>query len=111
MLLSRVHWLATAGHLRVTEQRAVDLIQAGGVGTIHSLLATPVEHRDPQLGEAMLDAVLGRALTDGPIVAPAGAVALRTLAHDVDALSETERRLLIEWLDRITATPTVTYEA
>lgn len=110
VLTARVHRLATTGRLRVSEQRAVDLIQAGGVGTIQSLLATPVEHRDPQLAEAMLETVMAGILTDGPAAAPAGpvatAVTLRALAPDVDALSEPERQLLIEWLDRITATPT-----
>lgn len=113
VLAARVHRLAAAGRLRVTEKRAVDLIQAGGVGTIQSLLATPAELRDPDLGEAMLDAVLGVILVDAPLApapAPTGptapAVALRALAPQLDALTDPERLLLVEWLDRITGPST-----
>lgn len=108
VLTARVRRLAMAGRLRVTEQRAVDLIQAAGVGTVQAQLATPAELRDPELGEAMMDAVLDRILTDASVEAPSGpvatAVALRALAPQLDALSESERHLLIEWLDRITDT-------
>lgn len=114
VLNARVHRLAMTGRLRVTEQRAVDLIQAAGVGTIQSQLSTPEELRDPVLGEAMLEAVLGRILTDASVEAPSGpvatAVALRALAPQLDALSESERQLLIEWLDRITDTSAGTHQ-
>ena len=114
VLVARVHRLAMAGRLRVTEQRAVDLIQAAGIGIIQSLLATPAEHRDPELGEAMLNAVLGQVMTDAPLEAPNGpvapAVALRALAPQLDALTESERRLLVEWLDRVTDAPAGTPE-
>ncbi|WP_436531439.1 TetR/AcrR family transcriptional regulator [Actinoplanes sp. HUAS TT8] len=107
ILAARVHRLAAAGRLRVPEPHAVALIQAAGVGAIQTLLATPREQRDPTLGETLMDAVLARILTDTPTGVPDGpvatAVALRALAPDLDALSDSERRLLIEWLDRITA--------
>lgn len=109
ILVLRVRRLAMAGRLKVTEAHAVDLVQAAGVGTIQHLLATPVDRRDPELGDAMLDAVLARILTapsreapDGPVSA---AVALRAFAPQLDALTEPERALLAEWLDRITASP------
>ena len=106
VLAARVRRLATTARLRVTEKRAVDLIQAAGIGTIQTLLATPLEERDPELADAMLDAVLGRILTNASAEAPDGpvatAVALRALAPQLDALSDSERHLLIEWLDRIT---------
>jgi AcrR family transcriptional regulator len=109
ILETRVHRLATAGRLRVPESHAVDLIQAAGVGTIQTLLATPQERRDPGLGEAMMEAVLNRILTDAPAEAPDGtlatAVALRALAPQLGALSDAERQLLVEWLDRITKAP------
>jgi AcrR family transcriptional regulator len=109
ILEARVHRLAAIGRLRVPEPHAVDLIQAAGVGTIQTLLATPQERRDPGLGDAMMEAVLGRILTDAPTEAPAGtlatAVALRALAPQLRVLSDSERQLLIEWLDRITETP------
>ena len=55
----------------------------------------------------MMNAILGRILTDAPAEAPDGplatAVALRAVVPQLGALSDAERRLLIEWLDRITA--------
>jgi len=77
----------------------------GEGGTIQALLATPAPQRDPKLAETMQDAVLGRVLReappsfrDGPIAA---AVSLRALAPQLHALSQSERRLLSEWLDRV----------
>lgn len=106
ILQTRVHRLAAVGRLRVPEPHAVDLIHAAGVGTIQTLLATPPEQRDPALADAMIDAVLGRILTDAPAVAPDGsrapAVALRALAPHLPMFSDAERHLLVEWLDRIT---------
>ncbi|WP_353940214.1 TetR family transcriptional regulator [Streptomyces sp. HUAS MG91] len=105
ILETRVRRLAAAGRLRVPEPHAVDLIQAAGVGTVQTLLATAQAHRDPTLGEAMMDAVLGRILTDAPTRTPDGpltsAVALRAQAPHLEMLSEPERLLLMEWLDRI----------
>jgi AcrR family transcriptional regulator len=109
VLAARVHRLATAGLLRVPERRAVDLIQAAGVGTVQALLATPVEERDPELGETMLDVVLARILTDAPAEPTNGpvtaAISLRAAALQLDALSAPEQQLLTEWLDRIIDAP------
>ncbi|MEU4242825.1 hypothetical protein [Actinoplanes sp. NPDC026619] len=55
----------------------------------------------------MCDAVLGQVLTDPPASGPAGgglvttAVALRTRAPRLDALTPAERQILVEWLDRL----------
>ena len=107
VLASRVHRLAAAGLLRVPEARAVDLIHAAGTGAVHALLATPADERDPGLGEAMMEAVLGALLVDDPGGVPDGpvsaAVALRAVAPDLEVLSPSERQLLAEWLDRVAA--------
>ena len=66
VLESRVHRVAATGRLRVSEARAVGLVQAAGVGVIQVLLATPPEQRDPGLAEAMYEAVLAQILTDAP---------------------------------------------
>ena len=104
MLESRVHRLATAGRLRVSEPRAVDLIQAAGIGTIQTLLSTPAGQHDPGLADAMFQSVLEhitdrpeKTRQDGP---KASAVAFRAIAPQLDMLSESERLLLTEWLDR-----------
>lgn len=104
VLRSRVHRVAATGRLRVSEPRAVDLIHAGGTGAVLTLLSTPPDDRDPGLADAMLDAVFREILTDAPQVPATGpttaAVALRAVAPQLDVLSEAERQLLGEWLDR-----------
>lgn len=104
VLTARVHRIAVAGRLRVTEQRAVQLVHAAGTGVIQTLLAAPVAHRDAGLLEEMLEAVLGRILTDAPDPGDdrprAATVAFRALAPDLPGLSAAERQLLLEWLDR-----------
>lgn len=107
VLEARVHRLAAVGCLRVGERRAVDLIQAAGIGAIQMVLSTPSEQRDPGLAPAMFEAVLGQILTDAPRPADTGptatAVAFRAVAPAMDALTEREQSLLIEWLDRAIA--------
>ncbi|MEP7021885.1 MAG: TetR/AcrR family transcriptional regulator [Pseudonocardiales bacterium] len=104
VLESRVHRVAMTGRLRVSEQRAVGLIQAAGIGAIQTLLATPPEQRDPGLAGDMYEAVLRQILTDTPERAESGstatAVALRAIAPRLDMLTDAERQLLAEWLDR-----------
>ena len=110
VLESRVHRLAAAGRLRVGEATAVAMVQAAGQGTIQLLLATPPARRDPALVERMLDAVLAQVLVPGAVEEPreqtatAHAVALRALAPGLEVLTEAERHLLVEWLDRVVGT-------
>ncbi|CCH85820.1 Transcriptional regulator, TetR family [Modestobacter italicus] len=105
VLAARVHRVAATGRLKVSEQRAVDVVQAAGIGTILTLLSTPVEQRDAGLAASMYEAVLGQLLTDAPPPAEDGpmaiAVAFRAVAPGFDVLSEGEQRLLAEWLDRV----------
>lgn len=105
VLASRVRRIAESGRLRVSEQRAVGLIQAAGSGLVQTALATPPAERDPGLADELYDAVLRQVLTDGPAPqetgARASAVALRALVPRLEVLSEGERQLLSEWLDRV----------
>ncbi|MET3807862.1 AcrR family transcriptional regulator [Nakamurella sp. UYEF19] len=105
VLEARVHRVAVAGRLRVSEPRAVDLIQAAGIGTIQTLLATPPDQRDTGLPAAMYEAVLGQILTNPSKHAAGGSmaatIAFRAIAPGLDVLSESERRLLADWLDRV----------
>jgi len=104
LLEARVHRIAATGRLKVSEHRAISLIQAAGIGTIQTLLAAPPDDRDPGLASAMLDAVLRQILTGAPVPpgndATATTVAFRTLVPRLSALSDAERKLLAEWLDR-----------
>jgi AcrR family transcriptional regulator len=105
VLAARVHRVARAGRLRTTEQHAVDVIAAAGIGTVQVLLSVPPEERDPTLAEAMWNGVLAQILTEAPAPADDGAaplaVALRAHTAELDALSASERTLLAEWLERI----------
>lgn len=105
VLEARVHRVAAAGRLRVSEPRAVGMIQAAGLGVIQTLLATPPEHHDPDLAEAMYDAVLAQILTDAPDRPDGGpmaaAVTFRAIAPELTMLSNAERELLDDWLARV----------
>ncbi len=112
VLRTRVRRLATAGVLRVSEERALELIHAAGSGTVLALLSTPPEQRDPGLADAMLEAVLAAILTDSPSSAPTGpaavAIQFATLIDELPALSDAERALLGEWLARAIAAMNLT---
>ena len=105
VLAARIHRVAVAGRLRVGERRAVDVFQAAGIGAIHVLLATPADQRDAALADDMYEAVLRQILTDAPAAPDAGpvaaAVAVRAAAPRLDVLTDAERQLLVEWLDRV----------
>jgi AcrR family transcriptional regulator len=104
VLRGRVHRVAAAGRLRVSERRAVDLIHAAGTGCVLTLLSTPPQHRDLSLADTMYEAVTRSILTDTPAIPandPAAAtVAFRALAPTLTTLTDAERGLLSEWLDR-----------
>jgi AcrR family transcriptional regulator len=107
VLESRVHRIAATGRLRVSEPRAVNVIQAAGIGVIQTLLSTPREHRDTGLAATMYEAVLGQILTDPAVRVEdspmATTVAFRAVAPGLDMLSDAEQRLLAEWLNRAIA--------
>ncbi|SDY99254.1 TetR/AcrR family transcriptional regulator [Herbiconiux ginsengi] len=104
VLEARVHRVAETGRLRVSEERAVGLIQAAGTGAVLMLLATPAEQRDLGLADELYEAVLGQILTDAPEQGDGGAIAtviaFRAIAPRLDALNDAERQLLVDWLDR-----------
>ncbi|WP_432136222.1 MULTISPECIES: TetR/AcrR family transcriptional regulator [unclassified Streptomyces] len=104
ILAERVRRVAAAGRLTVSEERAVNLIRAAGVGTVHTLLTLPPERNDPGLADAAFDAVARAVLADEPAVAvqdrTAVVAAFRTLVPDLPGLSTTEAALLDEWLRR-----------
>ncbi len=104
VLRTRIQRLAATGTLRVSERKALDLIRAAGTGTVLTLLATPPAARDLSLADAMYDAILREILADAPRPQGGGpaaaAIALRASTAALEALSEAERQLLNEWLDR-----------
>jgi AcrR family transcriptional regulator len=122
VLRARVHRVAEAGRLRVTERRAVDLISAAGTGVVLTLIDQPEAERDETLADTAWASVCAAILT-GPATDPAtgpgpatatatatatvpspaaAAVTLRAALPGLTALTPAERTLLGDWLDRIT---------
>jgi hypothetical protein len=105
MLRTIVTRVAEAGRLRVSVERAARLVHATGMGVVLSLIATPEDDRDPELSSTTRETVLSRILTGAAEPAesdlPGRAIALRAGLDGAAALTEAERVLLAEWLDRI----------
>jgi AcrR family transcriptional regulator len=109
ILRARVHRVAAIGRLRVSERRAVELIHAAGMGAVLTLLAMPPQDRELALADAMYDVVARAILTEVSTLAadnttPA-AVAFKTVVPNLPTLTDAERALLSEWLDRATDGP------
>lgn len=113
VLATRIHRIAMAGRLGVSERRAVDLVHAAGHGTTLVLIATPAGERDPELSRIARDAIIAAITTDTTALATPSpssglinaAVTLRAMLPDADDLTGPERTLMHEWLDRIASRP------
>jgi AcrR family transcriptional regulator len=104
VLRARVHRVAEAGRLRVTERRAVDLITAAGVGVVFRLINQAEDERDDSLADTAWQSVCATILTDASTATTgpaAAAVTLRAALPDLTALTAAESALLGDWLDRI----------
>lgn len=105
VLAAHIRRIAEAGRLRVSEERAAHLVQAAGLGTTVTLITMPADRRDPELSALAREAVIAAITTDGPAATSPGpvtaAVTLRAVLPRTTVLTEPERRLLEEWLDRI----------
>ncbi|MFF0344055.1 TetR/AcrR family transcriptional regulator [Kribbella sp. NPDC004875] len=108
ILRTRIRNIAAAGRLQVDESLATELVHAAGTGAVLTLLATPEERRDPRLAEAMFDAVVAAIATPAqtPKTRDAGptsaANALQAQLPELRMLTDGERHVLGEWLNRIT---------
>jgi AcrR family transcriptional regulator len=105
VLRARIHRVAEAGRLRVTERRAVDLIHAAGTGVVFTLIDQADDERDDTLADTAWESVCAVILTDASTAAITGptaaAVTLRAALPGLTALTAAERALLGDWLDRI----------
>jgi AcrR family transcriptional regulator len=103
VLQQRIKKIAIAGRLRVSEERALALIQAAGTGTVLTLLRQPM--RDLGLSETAREAVVAAITTEATPRVDAGpsaaASALRASLDRTSVLSAGERALLEELLNRI----------
>lgn len=104
VLRERVRRVARTGRLRVSEERAVDLIQAMGVGTVLALLGKSAEERaglSEAAREVVFAAILDQQSNIAGTEAPGTASALRARLDEVTVLTPGERLLLDELLRRI----------
>jgi AcrR family transcriptional regulator len=108
MLRTHLARVAAAGLLRMSVDRATQLLHANGVGVVLTYLSTPPDMRDPELTVVAREHVLrsittvdDRATTDTSI--PSRAAALMEALHGRRAggLTEAESAVLTEWLKRI----------
>lgn len=109
VLGAMIRRIAEAGRLRVSEERAAHLVHATGRGITLTLIGMAPERRDPALSEFARESVIATIATDGLARATAGAgpvptaVTLRAHLSELAVLTEAERGLLREWLDRVAA--------
>lgn len=107
LLREHIGRVAAAGRLRMSEERAANLFHAAACGIVLTLLGMEKEHQDLRLSEIAREAALAAITTETPVLADSGpaavAVTLRALLPGTFSLSEGERTLLAEWLDRIAA--------
>jgi AcrR family transcriptional regulator len=106
VLRRRIRNIALAGRLRVSEERALGLVSAMGMGAVLTLLHQPEGQRDPGLAEAAREAVVA-AITSEEAARPkntevrAMAAALRASLNRISVLTPGESALLSELLERI----------
>ena len=107
MLRNHIRRVAAAGRLRVSEERAAKLFHAAGSGTVLTLLGMLQGELDMTLSSMAREAALAAITTEVAIYKKASsaeaAIALRAMLDDTAPLSEGERSLLVEWLDRLSA--------
>lgn len=111
ILRDLVQCIAEAGRLRVSVERAANMVHAAGCGVTLSLIGTEPAERDPALSEMTREAVLAAIITDEPEEmreqdskrrVANRAVALKALLLEAEEdLTRGERALLLEWLDRL----------
>lgn len=105
MLQEHIRRVAVAGRLRVSEERAAGLFHASGCGTVLTLLSKAEGHRDMALSAIAREAAIVAITTDTPAFKGSGpaaaATALRAVLPEVQSLSDGERALLTEWLNRL----------
>lgn len=105
VLRRRVRNIASAGRLKVGEDRAIALLQAMGNGTVLILLSQPEEQRDLGLSEVAREALIQATTCDAEGTSLAGpnsaASALHAMLDRVSVLTPGESGLLRELLERI----------
>jgi len=119
MLHRMVSRVAAAGRLRMSVERAAQLVHATGLGVTLHLIATAPTERDPEVSAIARETVIRAIVTDTTDAAPpvgqatelasraVGLKAALTAASPETGLSAAEQAVLIEWLDRISDAPAI----
>ncbi|URK89392.1 TetR/AcrR family transcriptional regulator (plasmid) [Rhizobium sp. RCAM05350] len=105
ILRGRVRNIALAGRLRISEDRAVDLLTSVAAGTVLTLLGQPPARRDHGLSIAARESVIATIMGEGAEAIDShpnlAAATLRASLDQTSVLTDGERHLLTELLDRI----------
>ena len=104
VLQRRIGNIARAGRLKISQERAVGLVQSVGTGTVLTLLSQPEDRRDAGLSETARESVVAAITgetTDRDPGPRTAAAALRASLDCTSVLSSGEKQLLVELLDRI----------
>lgn len=106
-LRQMIRRVAQAGRLRIDEEQAANLVSAAGRGVTLALINTPEPERDLSCAQIAREAVM-RAITtdasDGADPILVAALTLRSALPEVEPFTDSERALMIEWLDRLIST-------
>jgi AcrR family transcriptional regulator len=109
LLREHIRSIAAAGRLRLSEERAANLLHASACGIVLTLLAMPEKSRDLAISEIARESVLATITTETPMIrrlrTASAAVALAALLPKSSSLCGAERQLLDEWLKRIADRP------
>ena len=101
----RINAIARAGRLRVSEERAADLLQAMSIGTVLTLLAQPENQRDVGFSaaarESVLTTITNDEIKDVDTLPRAAATTLRASLGRLAVLSHGEKALVSELMERI----------
>ena len=104
-LREHIRSIAAGGRLRLSEERAANLVHASACGIVLTLLAMPEKSRDPAISEIARENILAAITTESPMIrrvtAASAALALAALLPKSSSLGGAERQLLDEWLKRI----------
>jgi hypothetical protein len=96
ILEEHIRRIAVGGRLRVSADKAADLVHAAGCGTVPTLLALAAEGRDSGLSEAAREAAMAAVTAESPALDSPGpsAAAIALCAILPDALGGLTRRPL-----------------
>jgi AcrR family transcriptional regulator len=108
MLRQQISRIGEQGKLRMSVERATNLVHAAGIGTVLTLIPIPPAERDPEVAPIARENALSAILettekTTAVATLPARAVALAEAIRGgaANPLTLAEQALMVEWLDRL----------